>query len=172
MVVQMTKAVAAKVITTVGSEDKAAICRGWGADCIINYKKDDVTRIVRDCTNNQGVDVWFETQRDPNFERTLDLLTKRGRMVVMAGRDARPIFPVGSFYPRDLTLYGFAMFNATPDEQRLCAADINRWLGDQKLHALVGKTFPLAEAANAHRLQEENTIHKAGTLVGKIVVMP
>jgi len=64
------------------------------------------------------------------------------------------------------------MFKATPDEQRACADDISRWHSAKKLRALIGKTFPLAEAAAAHRLQEENTLHKAGTLTGKIVVRP
>src|SRR5437899_10187053 len=119
----------------------------------------------------QGVNVWYETQH-PDFERTFALLAKRGRMIIVAGRQAKPIFPVGAFYPRDLTLYGFAMFNAMADEQRLSAADINSWLGDQKLHALIGKTFPLSDAASAHKLQEENTLPKSGTLRGKIIVMP
>ena len=71
-----------------------------------------------------------------------------------------------------MSLFGFAMFNATPEEQRVCAEDMNRWLGDQKLHAAIGRTFPLSEAAAAHRLQEENTLGKAGTLTGKIVLKP
>ena len=45
-------------------------------------------------------------------------------------------------------------------------------MGAGKLRVLIGKTFPLAEAAAAHLLQEENTLKKAGTLSGKIVVMP
>ena len=85
---------------------------------------------------------------------------------------ARPAFPVGPFYVKGLALYGFAIFNATPDEQRRCAEDINRWLAGGKLHAPVGRTFPLAEAAAAHRLLEENTLGKAGTLSGKVVVTP
>jgi NADPH:quinone reductase len=172
MVVQMAKAIGAKAIATVGSAEKAALCRSWGTDCVINYKTEDIPSAIREFTKNQGVDVWYETQREPDFERAFDLLARRGRMVLMAGRQARPVFPAGSFYPRDLTLYGFAMFNATPDEQRVAAADINRWLGDQKLHVPIGKTFQLSEAASAHRLQEENTLHKSGTLTGKIVVMP
>jgi NADPH2:quinone reductase len=64
------------------------------------------------------------------------------------------------------------MFNATPQEQRRCAEDINRWLAEGKLEAPIGRTFPLSEAAAAHRLQEENTLNKAGSLSGKIVLVP
>jgi len=99
-------------------------------------------------------------------------VSRRGRIVIIAGRQAQPAFPVGPFYTRDMSLFGFAMFNATPEEQRVCAEDMNRWLGDQKLHAAIGRTFPLSEAAAAHRLQEENTLGKAGTLTGKIVLKP
>ncbi len=172
MVVQMAKAISCHVITTVGSDDKAKACRGWGADVVLNYKTEDVPAGIRDFTKGQGVHVWYETQREPDFQRAVDLMARRGRIVIMAGRQAQPIFPVGPFYTRDLSLFGFAMFNATPDEQRRCAEDINRWLGDQKLHALIGRVFPLSDAAAAHRLQEENTLSKAGTLMGKIIVKP
>jgi NADPH2:quinone reductase len=62
------------------------------------------------------------------------------------------------------------MFNASKEEQQECAKDINRWLAEKKLHAAVGKVFPLPEAAQAHQFLEENTLHKAGTLTGKVVV--
>jgi NADPH2:quinone reductase len=172
MVVQMAKAVGAQVITTVGSVEKAALCRGWGADCVLNYKTDDVPSSIRDFTKGQGVNVWYETQREPDFLRTVDLMSRRGRIVIIAGRQAQPVFPVGAFYTRDMSLFGFAIFNATPEEQRVCAEDINRWLGDKKLHVVIGRTFTLAEAAPAHRLQEENSSQKAGTLMGKIVLKP
>ena len=133
---------------------------------------EDVAVAIRDFTKNQGVHVWYETQREPDLMRTVDLMARRGRIVIMAGRQAQPVFPVGPFYTRDLSLFGFAMFNAPADEQRRCAEDINRWLAERKLHPQVGKVFPLSEASAAHRLQEENTLHKAGTLAGKIVVTP
>ncbi|HLW65802.1 MAG TPA: NADPH:quinone reductase [Gemmataceae bacterium] len=170
MVVQMAKATGSKVITTVGSEEKCALARELGADLTLNYKSDDVDAAIRKFTDGKGVNVWYESQREPNFQRTIDLLAFRGRMIVMAGRQAQPIFPVGPFYTKDLSLFGFAMFKASAEEQRHCAEDINRWLREKKLRVLIGKTFPLAEAAAAHRLQEENTLNKAGTLTGKIVV--
>jgi NADPH2:quinone reductase len=172
MVVQMAKAIGAKVITTVGSAEKAALCKSWGADCVINYKTEDVAAAVKKFTEGKGVQVWYETQREPDFIRTVDLMAPRGRIIIMAGRQAQPVFPVGPFYVKGLALHGFTIFNATPEEQRRCSEDINRWLAGKKLHILIGKTFPLSQAAAAHRLQEENTLNKAGTLSGKIVLTP
>jgi NADPH2:quinone reductase len=172
MVVQMSRAIGAIPITTVGSAEKAELARKLGAVHVINYRSEDVVDRIRAITQGQGVHVWYETLREPDFVRTVDLLAFRGRMIVMAGRQAQPIFPVGPFYTKDLTLYGFAMFRASPEEQRVCADDMNRWLQEGKLQPVIGVTLPLKEAAAAHRLQEENTIGKAGTLTGKIVLKP
>ena len=159
-------------MTTVGSAEKAALVRSWGADCVLNYKTDDVPARVREFTGKQGIHVWYETQREPDFVRTVDLMAQRGRIVIMAGRQAQPIFPVGPFYVKGLSLFGFAMFNATSAEQRRCADDINRWLAAGKLSIPIGRTFLLAQAAAAHQLLEENTLQKAGTLLGKVVLNP
>jgi len=172
MVVQMAKAIGAKVITTVGSSAKEDLCRSWGADKVINYKTDDIPKEVKDYTNNQGVHVWFETQREPDFFKIVDLMAARGRIIIMAGRTAQPLFPVGPFYVKGLTLTGFAMFNATPDEQRRCANDINAWLASGKLRSHIGAAFPLSKAAEAHKLLEENTLKGTGTLSGKIILLP
>ncbi len=93
-------------------------------------------------------------------------------MIVMAGRDARPTFPVGPFYVKDCSLHGFAMFNSSADEQGAAAKDINRWLAAGKLKARIDRVLPLSETAAAHRLQEESTINKTGALAGKIVLKP
>ena len=100
MVVQMAKAVGARVITTAGSDEKVAECRAMGADLALNYKTADVDAEVRKFAP-AGVNVWWETLREPDFDRTVGLLSLRGRMVLMAGRDARPVFPVGPFYVKD-----------------------------------------------------------------------
>lgn len=172
MVVQMAKAVGATVVTTVGSDAKAKLARDLGADHVINYKSDDVTAVVKAATAGKGVDVWYETQPPTDLDRTVELTAPLGRIIVMAGRTSRPEFPNGPFYVKGLMLAGFAMFNVSADEQRKCADDINRWLTEGKLKAVIGREFPLAEASAAHKLQEENTLGKAGTLSGKIVVLP
>jgi NADPH:quinone reductase len=171
MVVQMSKALGARVITTAGSDAKVAMCRERGADAAINYKTEDVAARVKEVAP-AGVNVWWETLREPNFDQTVALLAPRGRMILMAGRDARPTFPVGPFYVKGCSLHGFAMFNATPDEQRAAAEDINHWLSEGKVKPCIDRMLPLDQAAAAHRLQEENTIGKAGTLAGKIVIRP
>src|SRR5262249_5592895 len=63
MVVQMTRAGGGKVITTVGSIEKAGLCRRWGADCVLNYKTDDIPARIKEFTAGKGVNVWYETQR-------------------------------------------------------------------------------------------------------------
>lgn len=170
-VVQMAKAAGASVMATAGSGEKAAACTQLGADVVVNYKTDDVDAAVRDFAPD-GIDVFWETQREPNFDKIVDYLAPRGRIVLMAGRDARPEFPVGPFYVKGCSLYGFVMFAASAEQQRQCAEDINRWLAEGKLEARIDRVMRLAEAAAAHRLQEENTLHRAGTLAGKIVLKP
>jgi len=171
MVVQMSKAIGARVVTTAGSDTKLAKARELGADLAINYKTDDVPARVKEFAP-EGINVWWETLREPDFDRTVSLLAPRGRMILMAGREARPPFPVGPFYVKGCHLYGFAMFNATNDELRAASEDINRWLAAGKVKPCIDRILPLAETATAHRLQEDSTVGKSGTLAGKIVLKP
>jgi NADPH2:quinone reductase len=170
-VVQIAKAIGARVVATAGSDKKVELCRRLGADFVINYKTQNVEVELKKIAP-AGVNVWWETQREPNFDLAVGALSARGRMIVMAGREARPPFPVGPFYVKGCSLHGFAMFMANQEEQEDAADDINRWLAEGKLKANIDRVMPLAQAAEAHRLQEENTIGKTGTLAGKIVLKP
>ena len=80
------------------------------------------------------------------------MMAPRGRVIVMAGRQARPEFPLGPFYTKDLSLLGFAMFNASPDEQRECGTALNDLYNRNGWHPAVGITLPLSQAAAAHQL--------------------
>jgi len=168
-VVQMARAIGARVMTTAGNDDKVQICKKLGANLVVNYR----TGNVEDALNRFGdVDVWWENIREANFERAISHLALRGRVVVMAGRDAKPLFPVGPFYTRDARIYGFAMFNAPADEQRKAAAEINRWLARGKLRPQIDRVMKLSEAAEAHKLQESSTLGKKSSLAGKLVLVP
>jgi NADPH2:quinone reductase len=170
-VVQMAKIIGARVMTTVGSDDKAAKAREFGADVVINYKTQDVVAAIKQAAPN-GVNVWWETLRDPDFEKTFSLLATHGRMIVMAGRDARPIFPVGPFYTKNLSVLGFVILNSTSEELQAAALDINQWMSAGKLKPQIDRVLPLSQVAEAHRLQDESTIKKNGTLMGKIILKP
>jgi len=170
-VIQMAKAIGARVIATAGSEAKAALSRRLGADDVVLYKTQDLDDALRRFAP-EGVNVWFETLRQQNLEQAIGHLAKRGRLILMAGRDAKPPFPVGPFYTKDCSVHGFAMFNAPAEEQEAAAASMNRWMAEGKLRPLIGREMRLSETAAAHRLQEENTIQGAGTLNGKIVLTP
>jgi len=170
-VVQMAKLIGARVITTVGSDDKAAKARELGADIVINYKTQEVTEAIKKAAPH-GVNVWWETLREPDFEKTFSLLAMNGRMIVMAGRDARPVFPVGSFYAKNLTVTGFMILNSSVEDLQAAALDINQWMSAGKLKAQIDRVLPLAQAAEAHRLQDESTIKKTGALNGKIILKP
>ena len=168
-VVQMARAVGARVMTTAGNDDKVQICRKLGANLVVNYR----TGNVDDALKRFGeIDVWWELLREANFERAITHLSYRGRIIVMAGRDAKPVLPIGPFYTRDARMFGFAMFNAPADEQRKAAAEINRWLARGKLRPQIDRVMKLSEAAEAHKLQETSTTQKRSSLAGKIVLVP
>ena len=171
MVLQMAKAAGARVIATAGSEEKAERCRQLGADVVINYKTENELEAIL-AAAPEGVDVFWETLREPNLEDIVSVMKERGRIVIMAGRDARPDFPVGPFYVKCLQLFGFVMFKASADELRACSEDINRWLSSGALKAQISQVLPLSEAANAHQLQEDNTLGMQGSIAGKIVLTP
>ncbi len=170
MVLQMAKAVGAFVITTAGSETKAERCKQLGADVVIQYKNSDVANVLK-IAAPQGVQLFWETLREPDFDFAVASMADEGRMILMAGRDARPSFPVGPFYVKGCSLHGFAMFKVAAEVQQTCASDINHWLTTKQLKAQIDRVLPLSEAAAAHRLQEQNTIHKSGELNGKIVLV-
>ena len=170
-VVQMAKAVGAAVITTAGSDAKVEICRNLGADHVINYQSEDVAEAIQSLLP-QGADVVWETQRQPDMDLLVGALAERGRLIVMAGREARPQFPIGPFYIKEAKMIGFVMFKASQEVQAAAAAGINSMLASDLLHPLIDHVLPLSEAAQAHRLQEESTVGLSGKLSGKLVLTP
>lgn len=173
-VVQLAKSIGAHVVTTAGTEQKRVRAEQLGAAAALDYHSPTLGAEIREILDgggSEGFDLWFETQREPDLERTIGLMRKRGRIILMAGREARPEFPLGQFYTNDLRLIGFAMFNASADEQRDCGESLNRLYEGGGWRPQVGRSFPLSEAAAAHQLQEDNTLRHADTLEGKIVLV-
>ena len=139
-VVQMARAVGARVFTTAGSDEKVQICRQLGAT---GGQLQD-----RQCGRGLGKFRGPSTYgsrllREQNLERAIEHLAYRGRIIVMAGRDVTAAVSVGPFYVKDGRLFGFAMFNAPAEEQRKCAAEINRWLAKGKLRPRIDRVMLL-----------------------------
>ncbi len=171
MVVQMAKIAGARVIATAGSDEKCAVLKALGVDVAVNYKTADIAAEVKTFAP-EGVNIYWETVREPDFEKIVPYLAERGRIILMAGRDARPQFPVGPFYVKGCSIHGFVMFKATAAETSFAADDLNQWFSQGKLRPHIGTRLPLSKAAEAHQLQEDNTLKKSGTLAGKIVLTP
>jgi NADPH2:quinone reductase len=176
LVVQVGRRLGCRVIATASSDEGVARLAGYGVDVVLDRREygPDAAILaarVRDAAP-AGVNVWWETLREPDFDTIVSLLADRGRIVLMAGREARPTFPVGPFYVKEARLLGFVMFKASWQEQAAAATDLARWMAHDGLRAPVGAVLPLADTAAAHRLQEEGTISRTGRLAGKIVVEP
>ncbi len=169
MVVQMAKLLGARVIATAGSDEKVAACKALGADDVISHHRESIGDATK-ALAPEGIDVFWETRREPDFDTAVAVLAPRGRIVVMAGRDARPQFPVGPFYVKECSLHGFVMFKASPEETRAAGIDISGWLADGLLKANISQVLTLDQAVQAHQLQEDATIGGSGSLAGKIVL--
>lgn len=173
MVVQMAKLLGARVIGVAGTDAGLARVAALGADAVVDRRGGgDAVGARLKAVAPDGVHVWWEALREPDFDLAIGLLADEGRMVLMAGRDARPPFPVGPFYVKQAKLLGFVMFKASADVQAAAARDINGWLASGNLRPPIGAIMPLSETAAAHRLQEEATISRTGPLAGKIVLEP
>jgi NADPH2:quinone reductase len=166
-VVQIARQLGGRVIGS-ASSGKAARVRELGAEAVVDYTRPDLVDEIRRAAPN-GVHVYWETQREPDFDRAVAVLAEGGRMVRMAGRDARPAFPVGPFYVKGCRLFGFVMFKASSQLQAAAATDINRWLSGGRLRVPIDRVLPLAETAAGHALQEAATVGRSGGLTGKIV---
>lgn len=170
-VVQVARALGAHVIGTAGTEEKRARTKSLGAEQAFDYRRDDLVEVARASAPN-GIDVYWETQREPMFDRAIALLADGGRLVVMAGREARTLFPVGPFYVKGCRMVGFAMFKADWRLQAAAANDINRWMAEGRLRVPIDRVLPLEQTALAHTLQESATVARTGALDGKIVIEP
>jgi NADPH:quinone reductase len=170
LIVQMAKMLGATVYGTVGTDAKAAIAKEAGADETIVYTRDDFAVEVKRLTGGKGVDVIYDSVGATTFLKGLDLLRPRGMMALFGNSSGRvePIDPgilnpKGSLY---LTRPSLAHYILTREELLWRAGDVLKWIGSGKLKLRVEKTYPLGDAAQAHRdLESRKT-------AGKLLLIP
>ncbi len=170
LTVQMAKMLGATVIGTAGSDEKAAIAKQAGADEVIVYTRQDFVAEVKRITNGRGVDVVYDSVGATTFLKGLDAIRPRGMMVLfgqssgaVAPFDPGILNPKGSLF---LTRPSLAAYVANRSELEWRAGDVLNWINDGKLKLRIDRTYPLAQAADAHRdLEGRKT-------AGKLILLP
>jgi NADPH2:quinone reductase len=167
LIVQMAKMLGARVFGTVSTGQKAAIAREHGADEVIFYTREDFEVEVKRLTNGRGVDVVYDSVGKTTFDKSLSSLHPRGLMALFGqSSGAVPPFDPGILNAKGslfLTRPSLAHHVATREELLWRAGDVLNWIAEGKLKLRIDRTYPLAEAAAAHRDLEGR--HTAGKLL-------
>jgi NADPH2:quinone reductase len=167
LIVQMAHMVGARVFGTVSTSAKAQIARDSGADATILYTEQDFETEVKRLTNGRGVDVVYDSVGKTTFEKSLNSLRPRGTLALF-GQSSGPVPPLdpsilntkGSLY---LTRPSLGHYLLTRDELLWRSGDVFQWIAAGKLKVNIDRTYPLAEAAAAHRALEGR--HTTGKLL-------
>lgn len=152
---QMAKLRGARVIGTTSTEEKAALAREAGADEVILYTREDFAPATRRLTGGEGVAVVYDGVGRATFDGSLDALRIRGYLVLF-GQASGAVPPVdpqrlnakGGLF---LTRPSIVHYTRTRDELLARTRDIFGWLASGQLRLRIGRTYPLADAAQAHR---------------------
>lgn len=170
LLVQMAKRLGAQVFGTVSTEAKAQLAKEAGADAVILYTEQDFEAEVKRLTNGQGVNVVYDSVGKTTFEKSLNVLRPRGYLVLF-GQSSGPVPPFdpivlsnkGSLF---LTRPTLAHYTLTREELLQRAGDVLGWIKSGQLKLRIEQTFPLAEAAEAHRRLEGRQT------TGKVLLIP
>jgi NADPH2:quinone reductase len=156
--VQWLKHIGATVIGTVGSEEKIEIAKRAGCDHVIDYRKEDFTRKVRDITRGHGVPVVYDSVGRDTFEKSLDCLSVRGLLVSFGNASGKPplvdllvLSQKGSLYITRATLFSYV---AERKDLEASAAALFDAIAKKHITITIGQTFRLEEAAKAHEALE------------------
>jgi NADPH2:quinone reductase len=158
LVAQMASALGARVLGTVSTPEKADIARASGVHETILYTSQDFELEVRRLTGGRGVDVVYDSVGQTTFAKSLNCLRPRG-MLVLFGQSSGAVAPVepavlngkGSLF---LTRPGLAHYIATREELVWRASDVLNAVASGSLRLRIDSTYPLGEAAAAHRALE------------------
>jgi NADPH:quinone reductase len=159
--IQLARHLGVECIVTVGSEEKARFCREFGADHAINYRDEDFLAKVQEITGGQGVDVILDIVGAPYAQRNVKALRQDGRLVMIAFlQGSRTEFDFLPVMLKRLVITGSTLRPRSVSEKTAIRDALQReiWpaIEDGSLRPHVFATFPLAEAAEAHRLMESN----------------
>jgi NADPH2:quinone reductase len=170
LLIQIAKMRGATVITTVSTDEKAALARTAGADHVILYTREDFEVETKKITGGRGVQVVYDSVGKTTFDKSLNSLVPRG-LLALFGQSSGVVPPVdpqvlsqkGALF---LTRPTIAPYVATTEELRRRAGDVFNWMTGGALKVRMEFEFPLRDAADAHRALEGRKT------TGKVILIP
>jgi putative PIG3 family NAD(P)H quinone oxidoreductase len=168
--IQLTKALGARVITTAGGPEKLALCRELGADVAIDYREQDFVQVVAEVTDGRGADVILDNMGAAYLARNVDALATKGRLIVIGFQGgSRAELDLRVLFRKRASVYSASLRARPIGEKAAICAEVAEYvwplIADGTIRTVIGRTLPLAEAAEAHRLME------SGENTGKIVLV-
>jgi len=170
LLTQIVKLTGAQVIATVSTAEKAALARKAGADHVILYTHDDFVQETKRITNDRGVAAVYDGVGKQTFLADMDTLRRRGWLILF-GQSSGAVAPLdpqvlnakGSLILTRPTLGDYVADRAELTQR---AGALFQWIADGKLRVTIDRTWPLAQAADAHRYME------ARQTQGKVLLIP
>lgn len=170
LLTQMGKMRGAKIIGTVSTQEKAGLARGAGADEVILYSQQDFEAETKRITGGRGVQVVYDSVGKTTFDKSLNCLAPRGYLVlfgqssgVVPPFDIQLLNAKGSLF---LTRPTSRDYMLTREELMKRAGDVLGWIAAGRLKVRIDRTYPLAQAAEAH------TALASRATAGKVLLIP
>ena len=168
--IQLAKLWGAFVIAVTSSDEKKKLCMALGADVVVDAGEANLADALIKANNGKGVDLILEMVGGSTFDQSLDALAAFGRVVTfgMASRKAPKTLHPGALMPKSQSVIGFWLVNALADKELMAEVfmDLFGMIISGNLKPVIGSTYPLSKAADAHRDM------LARKTVGKIVLDP
>jgi len=169
MAIQLARQVGARVAVTAGSAAKLDACRDLGAQILVNYRDKDFVEVVRGATDGRGADVVLDNMGAKYLARNVEVLAPNGRLVVIGlqgGTTAE--LDLAALLRKRAAVLATSLRSRPAEEKAAIVASVreNVWplVAGGTVRPVIDRTFPMAAAAEAHRLVE------ASTHVGKVLL--
>lgn len=167
--IQAAKAMGVRVVVTVGSEEKAALCTMLGADLTINYKEEVFETRVAEFTDGVGADVILDVRGGDYIERNVNTLARKGRLLIIGTQGGREgTLPIGALLRRAATVAAASLRNRPLDERISVVEGVRRdfWplISEGRVRPLIDSTFDMVDAASAHERMQ------SGEHAGKVLL--
>ena len=161
----------ARVFATAGTDEKCTACTALGADLAINYREQDFAGVVREATGGRGVDVILDMVGGAYLQRNVDSLALEGRLVIIALMEgASAEVNLAALMSKRLTVTGSTLRARRVDQKAAVARAVREhvWphVASGRLRPAIHATYPLADAAEAHRVMQSSR-H-----IGKLLLLP